>query len=326
MRVVAGPAEQVDAVALTGTRALLNELGGLHLHDLGVDVQSLLQLRLDVGGDVARCRQVAARHVPVEDLRGKTVGQPCIGEQRLRSGDIPVGPCTSLTAVLDGAGREVGRHLGTRRVEGVDDPLAVHRQPDRLANPHIVERREDVREAHVEDVRFRLVQQRQVRIASDRGVVLGTRERHAVRSPRLEFEQPSGTLRGPPQHCRLMWSHLAVVVVEAVEDDRIAAHPFLQLVRSGTDRVVDRGTARRLEMLGRLDAEHDECDLCEERRVRTAEIELDRELVQRRDLLHAPAVVAPAGVENHAFECGRCGSCRLRSRGIAGVVGGVVVA
>ena len=116
--------------------------------------------------------------------------------------------------------------------------------------------------------------------------------------PRLQFEQTAGALRRPLQHGRRMGRLVAVVVVEPLEDHRVATDPLFERVRAGADRVVERCAAGGLEVLFRLDAEHTKGDLGQERRVRPAQVELDGVLVHRRDRLDPAAVVATAGIEH----------------------------
>ncbi len=215
----------------------------------------------------------------------------------------------------------MGRDLGSRRIERIDNPLPIDALGDGLTDVNIVERLEGIGHAHVEDVRLWLVDQLQIRVALDGGEVFRPGERHAEGVTALKLDESTGTLSRPVQDCGGMGRHVSVVVVVARVDNRVTSYPFLQGIGAGSDRVVERCAAGRLEVLFRLDAEHTKCDLLQECRVRLAQCELHGELVDGRDRIDATRVVlrAPGSVcDRLAFEArvgsGRC-RCGVRPRG-----------
>ncbi len=101
VRIVARPSEKVNSVTFSDIRALLDELARLENYDLGIDVQVLQELRLDVCRNVARRRQVAASDVPIVNRGREAVRKTGSRQECLCSFDVEVVPAFTFTPEFD---------------------------------------------------------------------------------------------------------------------------------------------------------------------------------------------------------------------------------
>ena len=238
------------------------------LVELDVDAQVVLQLRLDLGRDDGRIRQVAADGRPEVELVGLAEVEAGGGEFLLGRRGVEVVPLGSDAAVGDLARREVVGDRRAARVEGVDDALAVDALGDRLADRFVLPWRERVVEAEVEHVQPGAGLELQVRVALDGREVGRADVVDAVDGAGLELDEPLGRLLVPAED-GLRGHGLvgAPVAVVRVIGDVLAAVPRVQLVRTGAvdgrdDLLGRRGRVDvRLEPARVVDRERGERDL-----------------------------------------------------------------
>ena len=262
-------------------------------------------------GDLGRAGQVAPDLGPEVEVVLLGEVEPGRDQHLLGLGRIEVGPRRAAAGQRDRARGEVLGGLGARRVEVVGDPLPVDPHRDRLADGLVVPRGLVDVEAEVQDVERLAREQLQGRVALDRREIVGPDVVDPIDRPRLELLEPLGGLGAPLDHDRLGLRRGAPVVRVCDERDVVALDPFLDHVRAGPvggpDVAVIGGV--RLEPVGILDVVGRERDLGQERDVRRAQVELDRQPVERLDLAERPGV---AGGRLGAVDCGR----RIRLSGV----------
>src|SRR5690606_25850737 len=118
--VVSARTEQVKSFELAAVGRIEGR-DGLHHHDLRGDVEVLGQLGLDILGHDVGIGQISADNVAIGDLGLKTIRVAGLGQQGAGGFGIEFIPIFAGATVGDGAGREVRRNFGTRRVEVVND-------------------------------------------------------------------------------------------------------------------------------------------------------------------------------------------------------------
>ena len=133
-------------------------------------------------------------------------------------------------------------------------PLPVDAQRDRLPHLRVVERRELVVEPHVEHVRVVVDEQLQIGVTLDAGVVARRQVGDEVCVARGQLGDPPGAVFTPAEDQGVERRSLAPVVGVRLEDDLGATCPatFREHERACAHRVLQRGAARRFEMLGWL--------------------------------------------------------------------------
>ena len=132
----------------------VEEGAGLHDVDLSFDAD-FLELGLDVLGYDAGLGQVAAHHVAIGDLGledAVCIVDALFGQDLLGHFGVVLVPVLSLAVAKDAGRHELGGDDRAGRVEVVDDAVAIDRHREGLAHLLVVERREGIVHADVEDV------------------------------------------------------------------------------------------------------------------------------------------------------------------------------
>ena len=213
----------------------------------GVDAQVLLQLRHDLGAHLGRIREVAADRVAERELgveRGDSLFGHTLGQEALGLIEVEVPGGVALTPERHVARGEVGRDLGSLRVEVVDDLLAVDAHGNRLADLLVAPRLQLVVEADVERVEGLAHVELERAVRLDVRDVVGTRVVHAVDVARLQLEEPLGCLIAPVELETRRERLGAPVAVEGLEDHPVALAPLGQLVRAGAVGLIEDATCR----------------------------------------------------------------------------------
>ena len=174
MRVVCAPAQQVQPVEVTRRRRG-DERTRLHHFDRRIDVEVLLQLRLDVLRYQTGVGQVGAP--PRRDSRSWSRSRPGTRHRPTAPGlfDVEVVPVVADANHWGWRGGEVGGDFRTGRIEGVHDLLAVDPLGDGWRTWTLSHGVKGVGHADVEDVQRRSLQQLQVAVCFDRRKVVGLR-------------------------------------------------------------------------------------------------------------------------------------------------------
>ena len=242
-------AEEVDPIELARVGRGQERVIGLG-DQFRPDPEVLEQLGLEFGGDGRRVRQVGPRLGAEVDLRREAVGVAGRGEQLLALAGIELVPGGAGTAVRDDARRVVTGHLGARREEALDDAPPVDPHRDRASHPLVVERRERVGEAEVEDVEARSRLESQADVVVDFGRPRRVEEVDPVDVGSIQFVEATGGVLAPTDDHSLVPGRGAPVSVVAGEADLRARLPALEAVRTGP---VDVGDDRLGRGSGRVD-------------------------------------------------------------------------
>ena len=133
----------------------------------------------------------------------------------------------------------------------------------------------------------------------DERLLVGEDRHREIDRPRLEVDQALARVGIDLEHDAVEVRAVAPVAVEAVDDDLLALVPGLERERPGADGVLGERVAPRADPGRRHHREHRE--VAEQRRVRTADVDLDGVGVDRDDLLdvleqRAPVAAARAEV------------------------------
>ena len=280
------------------------ERARFHDNDLGVDIQVLQQLGLDVLSNDVGVGQVAADNVTVGDRRLEAIRKAGLGQEGACGFGVKLVPLVAGAAVGDGARGEMGGDFGAGRVEVIDNALAVDAHGDGLADKDVIERRESVVHAHVEDVEGRARQQLQVAVGRDGLEVIRGRVVDAVHRARLKLQQARGRLGLPTEDEGIGEGRLAPVVGVLGVDEFLAAVPALDDIGAGADGLLQQfaRAAGGLQVLRRLDAERREGHLRREGRVGGAHGELDSHRVDGRDLLEQTGIALGVAVSRDDHE------------------------
>ena len=233
-----------------------------HLH-LGLDAD-FLEHGLDGLGDLAVLGIAAARGEPgqrqaLAALLHDAVGarRPAgLGEQRLGLGAIErIGLVELHVLVAEHAGREHAQRRTRRALHDVvEDGLPVHRVQQRLAHPHVVQRRQarvQPREDHADP--GGLVHG-ELRVAAERGQLRRRGEEHHVRVAGLQRDHPGAFFRHHLEDHAIEERLVAPVVREALDDHVGVGLPLHELERPRAHRRPAEVGAQLAHRGGRHDA------------------------------------------------------------------------
>ena len=223
--------------------------------------------------------------------------------------------------MVEGARLGVRRHARARRVELVDDGLAVDAKGDRLSDLGVVERGELVVEAEVHEVQAVTIESAQVDAGRHRLGVLLVQVVDAVDRARLQLGQTLSTGVGPADDDPFGHGRPGAVAIEPGEGDVRAAVPRLEHERARPVHVPDDGLLpvlvridRRLEPAGVLDRQRRGGDPGEEGHIRLAQLEDHRGGVGCADALQVPGVRPVRGIRGIHLAAGRLARGRVRDR------------
>ncbi len=293
VRVVGAPAEQEQRELAGGL--ICEERGVVLDHELDADAEVFLELRLEVCRDLIRAGEVAPDLRPVVEVVGLREVEARGRQHRLGLGRVECRPLRSAAGERDGARSEVLGGFRAGRVEVLGDPGAIDADRDGLPDGLLVPWRLVDVHPHVEDVEGLAGEQLEARIGRNRGEILGPDVVDTVGGAGLQLLEPLGGLRAPLDDDGLgLRARRAVPVVGVrLEGDVVAGDPLLDAVGAGAVRRLDVALAGRvgLEPVRVLDVVRGERDLRQEGDIRGAEVELDREAVERLDLADRARVV-----------------------------------
>ena len=323
VRVVRPPSEEDEAFERP-CRVCIEEGAALLEIEGDIDTEVGLELVGDLGCHDRRIRVVAADRGAELDLVRLREVKFGIDEELLCRAGIEVPGRLALTPKRNSAWREVGGHRRARRVVVVHELLAVDAHGDRLSDANVGPRRDRLVHADVERIQALARVDRDARIGLDGGDVVRARVVDAIDCARLKLDPALGALIAPSELEVRGHGLAAPIPVISLEDEAVALVPGHELVRAGAvglvkDRLVGHVGCQVVRV---LDAEGAEGDLGQEGDVRSAEVELDGQSIDRGDLLEVAGVRSDAtgGLAGCRVGCALVGGCvgRRHARRIRG--------